>query len=307
MRIDAHTSRPFRGSEAVARGEVTWDRLAGPAFVRLLTDIYVGALAEVDVGTWVRAVALWGRGTGVVSGPLAARAFGAECPWDDREIIMPSSRHATSAEVGVRRDRLLAGEVGTRFGVAVTSPIRTAYDLARRGPLTEAVAAVDVVAHRCGLTAEHLLAAADAHPGGRGSVQVRRVVELMDPRTGWLMESRLRLTVVLRGVPAPIPQYEVRVRGGSRYLDLAWPDVPPGCRKLGLEYDGPTHRTITGQNRDLLRDADLDDAGWEIIHVGAIQVYDPRRADELAARVLSKVTGNARESLGAPRPVRPRR
>ncbi|MCD2194235.1 hypothetical protein LQ327_12700 [Actinomycetospora endophytica] len=294
MGVDAHTSRPFRGSEAVARGDVTWDQLAGPSFLRLLTDVYVGALAEVDTATWVRAVALWGRGSGVVSGPLAALAFGAECPWEDREIVMSSSRRATSSEVGVRRDRLLPGEVCTRLGVAVTSPARTAYDLARRGPLVEAVAAVDVIANRCGLTAEHLLAVADAHPSARGSVQVRRVAELMDPRTAWLMESRLRLAVVLRGVPPPTPQYEVRVRGGSRYLDLAWPDVPPECRKLGLEYDGPTHRSITGQNRDLLRDADLDDRGWEIIHVGAVQVYDERRADELAARVLRKITGNGR-------------
>lgn len=164
--VDASTSRPFRGSEAVARGEVTWDRLAGPAFLKLLTDVYVGSRAEVDTGTWVRAVALWGRS-----------------------------------------------------------------------------------------------------------------------------EARLRLVFVLRGMPAPVPQYGVRVRGGGRrWLDLAWPKVPPGRRKLGLEYDGPEHRTITGQNRDLLRDADLDDEEWEIMHVGAVQVFDERRADQLAARVMRKIT-----------------
>lgn len=289
--VDASTSRPFRGSEAVARGEVTWDRLAGPAFRPLLTDIYVGSLAEIDTGTWVRAVALWGRSEGVVAGPLAAMAFGAECPWEDRELVLPSSRRPTSSEVGVRRDRLLPDEVCTRYGVRVTSPARTAFDLARRGPLVEAVAAVDAIAFRCGITAAHLLAVAAAHPGVRGSVQVRRVAELMDPRAESLMETRLRLVFVLRGLPAPIPQYEVRVRsGGRRWLDLAWPKVPPGRRKFGLEYDGPEHRSITGQNRDLLRDADLDDEEWEIVHVGAVQVYDERRADQLAARVLRAIT-----------------
>ena len=134
MELDAHTTRPFRGSEAVARGDVTWARLAGPAFRPLLTDVYVGARAEVDTGTWVRAVALWGRGAGVVSGALAALAFGAECPWDDeREIVLATSRRPTSAEVSVRRDRLLPDEMCTRFGVRVTSPARTAFDLARRG------------------------------------------------------------------------------------------------------------------------------------------------------------------------------
>jgi hypothetical protein len=276
----------------VARGEVTWGRLAGPAFRPLLTDVYVGSLAEVDTATWVRAVALWGRGAGVVAGPLAALAFGAECPWDEeREIIMPTSRRPTSAEISVRRDRLLPGEVCTRFGVRVTSPARTAFDLARRAPLVEAVAAVDSVAFRCKLAPEHLLAVAAAHPAARGSVQVRRVAELMDGRAMSLMETRARLVFVLRGLPAPIPQYEVRVTdGGRRWLDLGWPKVPEGRRKVGLEFDGPEHRTITGQNRDHLRDADLDDLGWEIVRIGAAQVLDERLADALAARIRRKIT-----------------
>ncbi|NMO88898.1 DUF559 domain-containing protein [Actinomycetospora sp. TBRC 11914] len=292
MGVDASTTRPFRGSEAVARGEVTWGRLAGPAFRPLLTDVYVGSLAQVDTATWVRAVALWGRGTGVVSGPLAALAFGAECPWDDeRELVMPTSRRPTSAEVAVRRDRLLPDEVCTRYGVRVTSPARTAFDLARRAPLVEAVAAVDSIAYRCRLTPDHLLAVAAAHPAARGSVQVRRVAELMDGRAMSLMETRARLGFVLRGVPAPIPQYEVRVAdGGTRWLDLGWPEVPEGRRKVGVEFDGPEHRTITGQNRDHLRDADLDDLGWEIVRIGAAQVLDERLADALAARILRKVT-----------------
>jgi hypothetical protein len=96
---------------------------------------------------------------------------------------------------------------------------------------------------------------------------------------------------VLRGLPAPIPQYEVRVTdGGRRWLDLGWPKVPEGRRKVGLEFDGPEHRTITGQNRDHLRDADLDDLGWEIVRIGAAQVLDERLADALAARIRRKIT-----------------
>jgi hypothetical protein len=290
MELGARTSRPFRGSEAVARGQVTWGRLAGPAFRPLLTDVYIGSLAEVDHSTWVRAVSLWGRGAGVVAGPLAALAYGAECPWDDREIVMPTSRRPTGAGVAVRRDRLLPDEVCTRFGVRITSPARTAFDLARRAPLVEAVAAVDAIAFRCRLTPDHLLAVAAAHPSARGSVQVRRVAELMDGRAMSPMETRARLVFVLRGVPAPIPQYEVRVARASRWLDLGWPKVPEGRRKVGVEFDGPEHRTITGQNRDHLRDADLDDLGWEIIRIGAAQVLDERLADALAARILRKIT-----------------
>lgn len=186
--VDARTSRPFRGSRAVAAGEVTWARLAGPAFRPLLTDVYIGSLAEVDDSTWVRAVGLWGRDDGVVAGPLAALAYGAECPWEDRELVMATSRRPTSAEVTVRRDRLLPDEVCSRYGVRLATPARTAFDLARRAPLIEAVAAVDSLAFRCGLTPDHLHAVAAAHPGVRGSAQLRRVTELMDGRAMSLME-----------------------------------------------------------------------------------------------------------------------
>ena len=120
---------------------------------------------------------------------------------------------------------------------------------------------------------------------------MERVAELMDGRAMSLMETRARLGFVLRGVPAPIPQYEVTVAdGSSRWLDLGWPKVPAGRRKVGVEYDGPEHRTIAGQNRDQLRDAALDDAGWEIIRIGAAQIYDEALADALAARILRKIT-----------------
>lgn len=286
MKLDAHTTRPFRGSDAVAAGDVTWRRLAGPAFRPLLPDVHVGAKAEIDTATWVRAVSLWSHGTGVVAGPLAALAWGGECPWSDRELILPTSRHAVSiGEVRVRRDRLLPDEVGRRFGVPVTTPARTAFDLARRGTLADAVAAVDVLARTCHVTSDHLCAMIAAHPGARGSAQARQVAGLMDGRSGSIPESHLRLVFVLRGVRAPVPQYEVRAGGTTRFLDLGWPDVPPGRRKVGCEYDGPEHRSITGHNRDLLREADLDDEDWEIIHVGAVMVYEEKRADQLAERV----------------------
>jgi hypothetical protein len=175
--------------------------------------------------------------------------------------------------------------VGRWFGLDLTTPARTAFDLARRSPLPDAVAAVDVLARTCRVTPAHLLEIASAHAGVRGLPQLRRVAELMDGRAGSIPETHARLVFVLRGVRSPVPQYEVRSGGRSRFLDLAWPDVPPGRRKLGIEYDGPDHRSITGQNRDQLRDADLDDLGWEIIRIGAVQVHDDRRADQLAARV----------------------
>ena len=67
-------------------------------------------------------------------------------------------------------------------------------------------------------------------------------------------------------------------------LDLAWLHA-----MLALEYDGPEHRTITGQNRDAFRDGRLRDLGWEVWHVTSAMLLDTEAFDELAARVVRRL------------------
>ncbi len=287
------TSEPFRGSWAVLTGRITWARLRGPDFRRLEHDVYIGAAVERDVRVRVRALRLWSQERGVVGGPLAALTYDAECPWDDADLIMPSRCHPAPEDARVRTDRLRADEVAGRFGCPVTTPVRTAFDLARRQPLVEAVAGVDALAHTCRFSREHLRRLAAEHPGVRGLVQVRRVLELMDPRAESLPETRLRLGLLGRGVPPAVPQFRVLLATGERVrLDLAWPEA-----MLALEYDGPEHRTITGQNRDAFRDARLRDLGWEVRHVTSAMVLDPAAFDELAAGVARRLG----RSVSAPR------
>jgi hypothetical protein len=276
---------PFRGSVAVGLGLISKDRLRGPDFLKLHRDVYVGAAVEVDIRVRVQALDAWGRGGGVVAGPLAALAYGADCPWDDAQIVVPQHCRSSPDGVSVRTDRLRPEEIAERFGCAITSPGRTAFDLARRGPLTEAVAAVDSVAHACHLTREHLRHVADLHPGARGTEQVRRVLELMDPRAESLPETRLRLGLLDRGGPPGVPQYRVTLlTGEDKRLDLAWPE-----RMVALEYDGPGHRSVTGQNRDAFHRGHLDDLGWDVTVVTSAMLADPAAFDELVARVLRKL------------------
>jgi hypothetical protein len=284
-------SDPFRASDALRAGQITRGKLRGPDYTRLAPDTWVASGSEDDVRRRVLALDVWSRHGGVIGGPLAALAWGAECPWNDAELVMSTSRRITPAGTTVRVDRLLPDEIAERWGVPVTTPVRTAFDLARRGPLVEAVAAVDALAHVCRFGAEDLLALAERHPGVRGIVQVRRVAELMDPRAESCMESRTRLVFVLRGLRAPVVQHEVHLPTGRWYrLDLGWPDVPEPRPPVGVEYDGPHHRTIEGQNRDNHRNADLDDLGWDVVHVSSAQVLVPRHADRLAERIRRKIT-----------------
>lgn len=279
------TSEPFLGSRAVALGLTSWGRLAGPEFRRLHRDTYVGAATEPGVRLRVAGLSTWSRRRGVVAGPLAALAYGADCPWDDAELVLPTHCRLPPDGVLTRNDRLPRTEIATRFGCEVTTPVRTAFDLARRSPLLEAVAAVDALAHVADFSASHLRRLVDQHPRARGLLQVRRVLELMDSRAESLPETRLRLGLVERGVPPGVPQYALTLLTGERVrLDLAWPRF-----RFGLEYNGAEHRSVAGQNRDAFRLARIGDLDWEILTVTSAMVLDPVAFDELAVRVLRKV------------------
>ena len=161
--------RPFRASDAVAARETTWGRLRGPGYVRVAPNTWVHAGSEEDVRLRVETLGTWTRGTGVVAGPLAALTWEADCPWEDAEVVLPTPRRLTPENTHVRTDRLASDEIAERWGIPVTTPVRTAFDLARRDPFVEAVAAVDALAYRCRFTGEHLREVADRHPRVRGS------------------------------------------------------------------------------------------------------------------------------------------
>lgn len=269
----------------MALGLLTKGELRGPRFRRLGGDVYVGAEAEVDTCVRVQALTVWSRERGIIAGPLAALAYGADCPWDDAEIVLAQHCHPRPTGVTTRTDRLRDEEIATRFGCRITSPVRTAFDLARRVPLVEAVSAVDALAHRTQFTPAHLDELAGHHRRARGIVAVRRVLSLMDPRAESLPETRLRLGLADRGVPPGVPQHRVTLLTGERKrLDLAWP-----TRMVALEYDGPEHRSVTGQNRDAFHRARLADLGWHVIVVTSAMLADPAAFDELAARVLRRL------------------
>jgi hypothetical protein len=84
--------------------------------------------------------------------------------------------------------------------------LRTAYDLAcRLGPvdLVEAVVAVDASARVGGFAPSRLVQFAERYPRTRGRRTLPVIVGLADARAGSPMETRLRMVLVLRGLPRP--------------------------------------------------------------------------------------------------------
>jgi hypothetical protein len=118
------------------------------------------------------------------------------------------------------RDRLSAADRQLRYGLPVTTPLRTAFDGARwASDLVEAVVVIDLVAHALSidlLELGGLCAKGLKWPGIR---QVRQATLLADAASASPWETRLRMCYILR---ARLPRPLVNLPGGV--------GVPPELR-----------------------------------------------------------------------------
>jgi hypothetical protein len=279
----------FRGSAAVRAGLVTPGQLRGPAYLRLFPDTYVRRAAEPPkLALRAYAAHLYSGRRGILSGYSAADRLGAEChpPQAPAELTVRRGNLRSRAGLLVHRDRLRHDEYEVDAGVPVTTALRSAYDLARWLPLVEAVVAVDALARRGRFSTSAVLEVAGRYPGARGRAQLPRVVGLADARAGSPMETRLRLVLVLRGLPVPEAQYPVQDERRRRavWLDLAYPD-----HRIGIEYEGEEHTRPERVLRDVGRYTGLVDRGWRIYRFAKYEVYG--EPDEIAAKI--------RRALGA--------
>ena len=110
------------------------------------------------------------------------------------------------------------------------------------------------------------------------------MVALADRRAESVLETRLRLNLVLGGLPAPEVQYRVHDDYGFvlARVDLAYPPA-----RLAIEYDGDTHFTPTRSRADRQRDLTLADLGWHTMRLTYDDVDgDPPRTRQRVATLL---------------------
>jgi very-short-patch-repair endonuclease len=276
---------PFRGSVAVASGLLTRAVLVGPRFRRLFPDVYVDVDVEPNLALRSLAALVLVGDEGVLGGYSAAEVLGASCGPRGAcaEVIVPGRRRAPPGLL-ICEARVPSDERWRIDGVAVTSPVRTALDLACRGSLVEAVVAVDALAHAFGFPPGDVMRCAYDHPGRRGAARLSTVIRLADPLAESPMETRVRLAIVLDGLPAP----ELQVPVGPYRLDLAYPEC-----KLGIEHDGGEHREERRALRDLDRQAYFTAAGWRLLRFPKrVVLHEP----PLIPRAVRRVIASSRTS-----------
>ena len=149
-------------------------------------------------------------------------------------------------------------------GLRVTTPLRTALDLACKLRRREAMAALDVFAREHGVTVAELRRLLVRYFRRRGVVQARELVPLTDGRIESARESWVNLEIHDHALPAPEPQYWVLVDGVPTYrVDFAYPHA-----RVIVEYDGeefhskPEKKAADEKRREWLRRN-----GWRVIVV----------------------------------------
>jgi very-short-patch-repair endonuclease len=267
----------FIGSEAVANG-VSWGELQRGS-ARIYRDVYVPVGTEVTAVIRAQAAWLWSRRRAVVAGLAAAAVHGSK--WVDATVsvdLYHDNRHRLPG-LTPRSDRLSQNDVCVSAGLPVTTPARTALDLACWHPLVKAVAAIDALARATDLTIADAELLAERQGGRRGIIQARRVLGIADAGAQSPKESWLRTLLVEAGLPRPETQIPIHDEFGKAiaYLDMGWEDL-----KVAVEYDGDHHRTRRSQySYDIRRLEMLQRRGWIVIRV---------TAEDSAADVLRRVS-----------------
>nr|AAC46200.1 MAV346 [Mycobacterium avium] len=268
---------PFLGSEALAARLLSRHELRS-RYVALHRDVYVARDAELTAVVRAKAAWLRSRRRGVLAGFSAAALHGSK--WIDAarpaEIIDTNRRHARG--VPLWEERIECDEITVVDGMAVTTPARTALDLARRHPMGVAVAAIDrpwVQATELKMADVELLV---SYRGRHDIKAARAALALVDGGAQSPKESWLRVLLIDAGFPRPQTQIPVRNEWGwaEAYLDMGWEEI-----KVAAEYDGDQHRASRYQYvKDIRRLEMLDGYGWIVVRVIAED-----RPDEIIRRV----------------------
>jgi hypothetical protein len=259
----------FVGTEILARGGLTRGQLRWN-YSSIFPGVYVPrakapSLRLRTVGAW-----LWSSRNGVIAGRAAAALH--EALWVDAatpiEMIWRSGRPPSG--IVVRNERIDADEIVVVDEMAVTSPARTALDLARHLQRDVAVRHLDALARATGVTACDALALAERYPKARGLRRSKVALNLMDPGAQSPKETWLRLVLIDSGLPAPRTQIRVTDGINEAFMDMGY-DEP----MVGLDYDGQHHSVDRRRYvYDIGRAELIEREGWIDIHV--VAEHSPR-------------------------------
>lgn len=267
--MDLDPGTPFRRQTALAAG-VTAKQLRGPAYRVVLPGAYVAASTVITPVTRARAALLPYDGVAWASHASAARVY-------DLPIPTIGTEHVSVPRAGLRRRHdgvkvHVGGHAATRVvnGVRVSEPRMLFVEMASLVGLVDLVVLGDAMVRRRLTTPEALVTwcAGVSHPAARAA---RHAAAYVRSNVDSPMETRLRMLIVLAGLPEPVINLEVRDEVGDviRKYDLSYP-----LARVAVEYNGKVHvLTPEAWEADLERRDAIDDDGWRLVPVISSGIY----------------------------------
>jgi very-short-patch-repair endonuclease len=225
-------------------------------------------------------------GGAMLSHATAAHAWGFRPPPEDGfvDVMVTGSNRRARDSIRVHRIAELDPRDRRRYqNIPITSPARALLDVAPTLSGRELELAFDEAIVRKLVTVRSVRAVLARYPCRRGSASLAVLADDSRPTTLTRSRGEEMLHELLR--KARLPQPEVNARWRSYLIDFLWRE-----QRVAIEVDGlKFHSTRAVLERDHRRDADLKDAGFEVIRITWRMLVDDRELVLVRlARALSR-------------------
>ncbi len=273
--------RPFSRAEALKAG-ISPGALRSKKFRTIFRGIHISASVAVTPQMRAEAALRVFDRTAYASHATAARLYRVPIPSLPEEHITVLRRNHRRIRSGI-----VCHEIGRQpLRISIVRNLRVSAPELMFAELSDLLDLVNLVVVgddlvRRGLTSVAALRSSMGQVTGNRGVKARRAAAYVRDKVDSPMETRLRLLLVLAGIPEPKINLAVRNVDGEplRRFDLSWPEV-----HVIVEYDGRYHIEREEQwESDLHRREEIDDNGWRILVVTSSGIY--RAPEETLLRV----------------------
>lgn len=270
------TSLPFTRADGLRAG--LGKQLRTKAYRQLLHGIYVRSEVEVTPLIEARAALLQYDDRAWASHVSAARVFDVPLPALPGHHVTVLDRRKRHVRAGVTCHLAREGRIVRIDGVRISAPQQLFLELATSLTLVDLVVVGDHLVRKEMVTLAELRDFC-AKAAGRGAAQARAAVAFVRERVDSPMETRLRMLIVLAGLPEPDINPVMDLPGGRRRYDLCWRKA-----RLVVEYDGRHHIERQEQwESDLDRREAIEDDDWRLVIITSRGIY--RSPDETLAKI----------------------
>jgi len=284
--VDLDITRPFTRAQARAAG-LDDRRLRSRDFQQLLRGVYLSSRISDLARPRAQAALLIHPPDAVATHFSSARVLGAPVPDHPLEHVSVGRAEDRRQRHGIRCHVLALAQEDVKIveGIRISDPHRLFVEMTSWLPLVDLVVLGDWLARQGHVTTDSLNDYC-ARTTAQHAAAARRAAGYVRSRVDSPMESRLRMLIVLAGLPEPAVNLRFVVEDGtaSVRLDLSYPQV-----KLAVEYDGRHHVEVVDQwEGDLQRREGLDRGQWRIVVVTSRGIYrEPGRTVQRVWQALA--------------------